>query len=101
MKSTRYSIILICIAAATGSSWHLLAQENEAKPTTSLPLTQVGRFQLFQGTFTSIDGKDDRTYKDSGIFMIDTLTGNVKAYRSGLTKEGKLYEGWNLTTRAE
>lgn len=56
--------------------------------------TQVGRFQLFQGTFMVLDAKNNRVDKEIVIFLLDTSTGKVKRYETGLTKDGTFFEDW-------
>lgn len=59
--------------------------------------SNIGRFQLFQGTFESIDPKNKRVEKEIVIFLLDTTSGKVKQYSTGITKEGRFYEGWRPT----
>jgi hypothetical protein len=59
----------------------------------------VGRFQLFQGTFTALDAKNNRADKEIAIFLLDTSTGKVQRYSTGLYKDGKRYEEWDDTSR--
>lgn len=56
--------------------------------------TQVGRFQLFQGTFMALDAQNDRADKEIVIFLLDTSTGKVKRYLTGVTKDGTFFEDW-------
>jgi hypothetical protein len=60
----------------------------------------VGRFQLSQGTFTTLDAKNNRADKETAVFLLDTSTGRVQRYSTGLDKEGKFYEGWFDTSGA-
>lgn len=54
----------------------------------------VGRYQLFQGTYTSIDIKRQQTSTHAGVFLIDTKTGQVKRYLNKIDTEGKYIETW-------
>jgi hypothetical protein len=55
---------------------------------------EVGRYQLFQGTYTSIDIKRQQTSTHAGVFWIDTKTGQVKRYLNKIDAEGKYIETW-------
>ena len=55
---------------------------------------EVGRYQLFQGTYTSIDIKRQQTSTHAGVFWIDTKTGQVKRYLNKIDTEGKYIETW-------
>ena len=46
----------------------------------------IGRYQLFQGTYNFEDLATDRVGKEVGIFLLDTSTGKVKRYSIGMTK---------------
>lgn len=54
----------------------------------------IGRYQLFQGTYTSIDLKRQQTSTHTSIFLIDTRTGKVKRYLNKIDEEGKYIEMW-------
>lgn len=58
---------------------------------------EVGRYQLFQGTYTSIDIKRQQTSTHAGVFMIDTKTGQVKRYLNKIDAEGNYVETWMPT----
>lgn len=58
---------------------------------------EVGRYQLFQGTYTSIDLKRQQTSTHAGVFLIDTRTGQVKRYLNKIDAEGKYIETWAPT----
>jgi hypothetical protein len=59
---------------------------------------EVGRYQLFQGYFTALDGKNNRAEKDQAVFLLDTATGKVRRYSTGLLKDGTYFEDWSATT---
>jgi hypothetical protein len=61
---------------------------------------EVGRYQLFQGTYTSIDIKRQQTSTHAGVFMIDTKTGKIKRYLNKIDAEGNYVETW-MPTEAE
>ncbi len=60
------------------------------------PISQeIGRYQLFQGTYSTIDLKyrqSSSTY--SAVFLIDTATGIVKRYVNRIDEDGKYVETW-------
>lgn len=58
---------------------------------------EIGRYQLFQGTYTSIDIKRQQTSTHAGVFLIDTKTGQVKRYLNKIDAEGKYIETWAPT----
>jgi hypothetical protein len=55
---------------------------------------EIGRYQLFQGTYTSIDIKRQQTSTHAGVFLIDTKTGQVKRYLNKIDADGKYIETW-------
>ncbi|MBA4393927.1 MAG: hypothetical protein C0407_10280 [Desulfobacca sp.] len=57
----------------------------------------IGRYLLFQGTYTSIDIKRQQTSTHAGVFLIDTTTGQVKRYLNKIDAEGKYIETWVST----
>lgn len=58
---------------------------------------EIGRYQLFQGTYTSIDIKRQQTSTHAGIFLLDTKTGQVRRYLNKIDVEGKYIETWAPT----
>ncbi|MEW6482876.1 MAG: hypothetical protein AB1397_07800 [bacterium] len=69
---------------------------------------QVGRWQLFQGTYIFRDNekqkpgeilRPDNTREEqrTAIFLLDTTTGKVFKYAIGITWDGKFYENWYST----
>jgi hypothetical protein len=61
---------------------------------------EVGRYQLFQGTYTSIDLKKQQTSTHASVFLIDTKTGKVRRYLNKIDAEGNYVETW-VPTEAE
>lgn len=61
---------------------------------------QIGRFQLFQGTYTALDAKSNRADKETAVFLLDTSTGKVKRYSTGLLKDGTFFEEWVDTEKS-
>jgi hypothetical protein len=56
--------------------------------------TETGRYQLFQGTYTSIDLKRQQTSTHASVFLLDTQTGKVKRYLNKIDEDGKYIETW-------
>lgn len=56
-----------------------------------------GRYQLFQGTYTTFDLKRQETYTHQAVFLIDTKTGKVKRYVNRIDADGKYIETWVQT----
>ena len=62
---------------------------------------ELGRFQLFQGTYTTFDLRRSETYSATAVFMIDTKTGTVKRYVNKIDSEGRYIEEWVPTERTQ
>jgi hypothetical protein len=58
---------------------------------------EVGRFQLFQGNYISIDLKRQQTSSHTGVFLVDTKTGAVKRYLNKIDENGRYIETWLAT----
>jgi hypothetical protein len=56
--------------------------------------SEIGRFQLFQGSYISIDLKRQQTSSHTGIFLLDTKTGTVKRYLNKIDEQGRYIETW-------
>ena len=54
----------------------------------------VGRYQLFQGEYTTYDLKNQQTYTHIAVFLIDTATGRVMRYVNKIDEDGKYIESW-------
>ncbi len=54
----------------------------------------AGRFQLFQGLYTTYDLKRQQTSKTDAVFLIDTATGQVKRYVNKIDEDGRYIESW-------
>ena len=50
--------------------------EEEATEVTA----EVGRYQLFQGSYVALDAKNNRADNETSVFRIDTVTGKVDRY---------------------
>ena len=67
------------------------AQGTKAPPSGG---SDVGRYQLFQGTYTAFDLKRQETSTQQAIFLIDTKTGRVTRYVNKIDQQGKYIETW-------
>jgi hypothetical protein len=60
-----------------------------------------GRFQLFQGTYSTFDLRRSETYTSTSVFLIDTKTGQVKRYVNKIDSDGRYIEEWVPTSRVQ
>ncbi|MBP8626636.1 MAG: SH3 domain-containing protein [Syntrophorhabdales bacterium] len=56
--------------------------------------SDIGRYQLFQGTYKTYNIKTQQSDTSTGVFIIDTKTGEVKRYLNKIDEEGKYIETW-------
>ena len=92
MRSKVYLLVVMAIIVLTGSTvWADVAGEKSG------PDADSGRYQLFQGSYTSIDLKRQQTSTHTGIFLIDTRTGKVRRYLNKIDEQGKYIETWVST----
>lgn len=73
-------------------SLHVQEQAIGVRHDHNAELSEIGRHQLFQGSFL-IEGGD----KIPAVFLIDTCAGVVKEYTNGRTKDGKAFSFWAPT----
>lgn len=55
---------------------------------------ESGRYQLFQGSYTTFDLKRKETYVSQAVFLLDSQTGEVKRYVNKVDEEGRYIETW-------
>lgn len=56
---------------------------------------EIGRYQLFQGTFTTLDLKySQASSTHNAVFLLDTVTGQVKRYSNRIDEDGRYIETW-------
>ena len=91
MVMVKNSIGFLMIMGLVLAGWVL------AKPASARDLEEVGRYQLFQGSYTSIDLKRQQTATHAGVFLIDTKTGKVKRYLNKIDEQGNYIETWVTT----
>lgn len=90
--------VLICSLFVL-SSQVFATEQASAKSPASAPQdvgSEVGRYQLFNGTFKTFNLKSAVPVGDTstGIFLIDTKTGVVKRYLNMIDENGKYVETW-------
>ncbi len=56
--------------------------------------SDIGRYQLFQGTYKTFDLKNGQTFTSDGIFLLDTKTGMVRRYLNKIDEGGNYIETW-------
>lgn len=73
----------------------LYAAETAGQKEVARPAQEIGRYQLFQGTFTTLDLKyRQATSTHNGVFLLDTATGVVKRYVNRIDEDGRYIETW-------
>jgi len=58
---------------------------------------EIGRYQLFQGQYTTYDLKRQQTSTTNSVFLLDSATGQVKRYVNKIDEDGKYIESWMPT----
>lgn len=84
-----HSFIFLLAIVFAGSAVYAGPPDSKEKSS-----SEVGRFQLFQGNYISIDLKRQQTSSHMGIFLLDTKTGVVKRYLNKIDEQGKYIETW-------
>ncbi len=84
---------LVVVTAMTAST--LYAADNSGSKENFNVSRDVGRYQLFQGSYTTLDLKYRQSYSaHSAVFLLDTATGNVKRYVNKIDEDGRYIETW-------
>ncbi len=84
------AVFLVACAASDLHAADSAALQNAAKQ----PL-EIGRYQLFQGTFTTLDLKySQASSTHNAVFLLDTATGQVKRYSNRIDEDGRYIETW-------
>lgn len=76
---------------------NLYASETAGQKDSAKIAQETGRYQLFQGQYTTYDLKKQQTYTHLAVFHIDTATGQVKRYVNKIDEDGKYTESWVTT----
>jgi len=58
--------------------------------------SQVGRYQLFQGTYRIGSAQDGQVAEAKDVFKIDTVTGKTWVYMTGFDENQNPVEFWRL-----
>lgn len=88
-----------CLVAAVLGCMLLMPNLSDANTKGAAPregggCAEVGRYQLFQGSYTTFDLKRKETYVHQGVFLLDTLTGDVRRYINKIDENGRYIETW-------
>lgn len=67
---------------------------SEANTRSGAASAEVGRYQLFQGSYTTFDLKRKETYVHQGVFLLDSVTGQVRRYINKIDEDGRYIETW-------
>lgn len=92
MKRIIAGLTLTLVVAST-----LYAAESSGTRSSARGSHDVGRYQLFQGEYTTYDLKQQQTYTHHALFHIDTVTGRVMRYVNKIDEDGKYIESWVTT----
>ena len=88
-------VLMALLFAASTAAMSNAAEPSGNKDTSSKESPDIGRYQLFQGTYTTIDLKyrqASSTY--NAVFLLDTATGKVKRYVNRIDEDGRYIETW-------
>ncbi len=87
----KFFVLILILFSFLATSSLGFAQSDVSKETRG---SSIGRYQLFQGTYSSYDLRRQQTSTHAGIFLLDTQTGKVKRYLNKIDEEGKYIETW-------
>lgn len=89
----RNIIMVLIFTIMTMSS--LYAAEASGQKEAGKGALEIGRYQLFQGTFTTLDLKyRQASSTHNAVFLLDTTTGQVKRYVNRIDEDGRYIETW-------
>jgi hypothetical protein len=89
MNSRRVTLAVVAaVAVAVGVA---AAQPSR---TTGESSPREGRFQLFQAHFKALDFKNNRVDDQVAVFLLDSASGKVSRYSTGLSQDGNSFERW-------
>jgi hypothetical protein len=73
----------------------LYAAETAAQKEAGKIAQEIGRYQLFQGSYTTLDLKySQASSTHNAVFLLDTATGVVKRYVNRIDEDGRYIETW-------
>lgn len=82
-------VILVCTISEFCAADPAVLQNVAKQP------LEIGRYQLFQGTFTTLDLKySQASSTHNAVFLLDTATGQVKRYSNRIDEDGRYIETW-------
>lgn len=81
-------VLLPCLAEAKPKPQAAATSANQ------VVCSDISRFQLFQGEYTSFDLKRKETNVHQAVFLLDSRTGEVKRYINKIDEEGRYIETW-------
>ena len=84
----RYSLLATLLVLAIS----ILATTRQ--PVVAQTVDRDGRFQLFQGRYSSGDAGSGRSLEQQALFRIDTKTGATCYFLQAMSKDGRLIEAW-------
>ena len=61
----------------------------------------IGRYQLFQGEYPTYDVKNNKIDVGRDLFLLDTATGRVYKYSTGIGSDGKVFERWVIAGKSD
>jgi hypothetical protein len=93
MKKKCVAVAVAFLVACAASDLHAADSAAPQNPVKQ-PL-EIGRYQLFQGTFTTLDLKySQASSTHNAVFLLDTATGQVKRYSNRIDEDGRYIETW-------
>jgi len=88
-------LIITVVAIMTMSASNLIAAETAAQKESTRITRDIGRYQLFQGTYTTLDLKyRQASSTHNAVFLLDTATGQVKRFVNRIDEDGRYIETW-------
>jgi opacity protein-like surface antigen len=86
--------VIVVLLAASAQAAEPVAAKKESE-------IDAGRYQLFQGTYSTFDLRRSETYSSTSVFLLDTKSGRVKRYVNKIDTEGRYIEEWVPTDRSQ
>ena len=89
MKKLLLSFIITVLVGSSAFAAIKTAVKTDSKPA-------VGRYQLFEGTYSIGDINTNKVTESKDIFKIDTATGKTWVYMTGIDENQLPFEFWRL-----